>query len=312
MGSGISVRYVGGLALVAAAWVGMAADAAHAKSRAKSVPAFGPELIAAAMESGVSAAQPQFFTINQVLARRDEEAAKAKSSIRLASLEPIGLRGAIDEAPPSRSMTPSDTEPFGLLSFRAPEGLLWVKWRSLAKDLQRDAETLERCRIEADPCPLAARKLGAIVDGAKAREGRERLEYVNHAVNSAIRYVSDFQQHGVADLWSSALATFSTGRGDCEDYAIAKYVALIEAGVPEHDVRIVLVRHQGLGEAHAVVSVREADKWFILDNLRTAVVEDETIKNFLPLFTLNQQGVSLLAGSFYRSTRGKSFSSKLY
>ena len=310
MGSGTSVRCVVGLALLAAAWVGMAADAAHAKSRAKSVPAFGPELIAAAMESGVSAAQPQFFTINQVLARRDEEAAKAQSPIRLASLEPIVLRGA-NEAPPSRS-TPSETEPFGLLSFRAPEGLLWVKWRSLAKDLQRDAETLERCRIEADPCPLAARKFGAIVDGAKAREGRERLEYVNHAVNSAIRYVSDVQQHGVADLWSSALATFSTGRGDCEDYAIAKYVALIEAGVPEHDVRIVLVRHMGLSEAHAVLSAREADKWLVLDNLRTAVVEDEAIKNFLPLFTLNQQGVSLLAGSFYRSTRGKSFSSKLY
>ena len=311
MGSGVGVRCAGGLALVAAAWVGMAADAAHAKSRAKSVPAFGPELIAAAMESGVSAAQPQFFTINQVLARRDEEAAKAKSPIRLASLEPIVLRGAIDEAPPSRS-TPSDTEPFGLLSFRAPEGLLWVKWRSLAKDLQRDAETLERCRIEADPCPLAARKFGAIVDGAKAREGRERLDYVNHAVNSAIRYVSDVQQHGVADLWSSALATFSTGRGDCEDYAIAKYVALIEAGVPEHDVQIVLVRHLGLGEAHAVVSVREADKWLVLDNLSTAVVEDQAIKTFMPLFSLNQQGVSLLAGSFYRSTRGKSFSSKLY
>jgi predicted transglutaminase-like cysteine proteinase len=311
MGSGITVRCVGGLALVAAAWVGMAAGAAHAKSRAKSVPAFGPELIAAAMESGVSAAQPQFFTINQVLARRDEEAAKAKSSIRLASLEPIVLRGSIDEAPPSRS-TLGEREPFGLLSFRAPEGLLWVKWRSLAKDLQRDAETLERCRVEADQCPLAARRFGAIVDGAKAREGRERLEYVNHAVNSAIRYVSDFQQHGVADLWSSTLATFSTGRGDCEDYAIAKYVALIEAGVPEHDVRIVLVRHLGLGEAHAVVSVRDADKWLVLDNLRTAVVEDQAIKNFLPLFTLNQQGVSLLAGSFYRSARGKSFSSKLY
>ena len=49
----------------------------------------------------------------------------------------------------------------------------------------------------------------------------------------AIRYVSDYAQHGEADRWSAPLATFATGKGDCEDYAIAKYVALREAGFPE-------------------------------------------------------------------------------
>ena len=43
---------------------------------------------------------------------------------------------------------------------------------------------------------------------------------------------SDFTQHGEADRWSAPLATFATAKGDCEDYAIAKYVALREAGFP--------------------------------------------------------------------------------
>ena len=187
----------------------MEADAAHAKARGKAIPSFGPELIAAAMESGAAAAPPQFFTINEVLAQKAEEAAKAKTVIRLASLEPIALRGTIDKSPATR-VTAADSEPFGLLSFRAPEGLLWVKWRSLQTEIQRDREALEHCRSEAEHCPPGARKFGAIVEEARVLGGPKRLEYVNSAVNSAIRYTSDFQQHGVADLWSTPLATFAT------------------------------------------------------------------------------------------------------
>ena len=43
--------------------------------------------------------------------------------------------------------------------------------------------------------------------------------------------MSDLAQWGVIDRWSAPLETFTTGRGDCEDYAIAKYVALTAAGV---------------------------------------------------------------------------------
>ena len=39
-------------------------------------------------------------------------------------------------------------------------------------------------------------------------------------------------QWGVPDRWSPPLETLATGRGDCEDYAIAKYVALTAAGIP--------------------------------------------------------------------------------
>ena len=69
------------------------------------------------------------------------------------------------------------------------------------------------------------------------RTGRARLDLVNNRVNDAITYKSDMAQWGVADLWSPPLAangtgSFNTGFGDCEDFAIAKYVALRAAGVP--------------------------------------------------------------------------------
>jgi predicted transglutaminase-like cysteine proteinase len=43
--------------------------------------------------------------------------------------------------------------------------------------------------------------------------------------------VSDLAQYGVTELWASPLTTFAAGAGDCEDYAIAKYVALRQAGM---------------------------------------------------------------------------------
>jgi predicted transglutaminase-like cysteine proteinase len=50
--------------------------------------------------------------------------------------------------------------------------------------------------------------------------------------------IGDMKQLGVRDRWSYPLETLTTGRGDCEDYAIAKYVPLVDAGVPKEDVKL--------------------------------------------------------------------------
>ena len=52
-----------------------------------------------------------------------------------------------------------------------------------------------------------------------------RTAALNRAINLAIIPTSDLVQWGVVDRWSAPLETFTTHRGDCEDYAIAKYVA---------------------------------------------------------------------------------------
>ena len=43
-------------------------------------------------------------------------------------------------------------------------------------------------------------------------------------------------------------------RGDCEDYAIAKYVALREAGVARENLQLVLVRDRAVRQDHAVLA----------------------------------------------------------
>ena len=124
------------------------------------------------------------------------------------------------------------------------------------------------------------------------------LDEANRGINMAIRYVNDFVQHGEVDRWSTPLATFAAARGDCEDYAIAKYVALREAGFPENDLRLVLVRDRAVRQDHAVVAARHDDGWLILDNRRTELMADSEASGYMPLFAINHRGVQLFAAPY--------------
>ena len=233
---------------------------------------------------------PRFFTINRVLAEYDRRAVTSETP-RLASLNAQSVTGD-----PARPPSAAQDEPFGLMTFRAPEGLLWAKWRGVEADIDREAETLAQCRRDAINCasPAALRFL-AMVEETRSKAGRERLDAANRLVNGAIRYTSDFVQHGAADLWSAPLASFASGLGDCEDYAIAKYVLLRESGIEAEDMRLLLVRDTFIGQDHAVLAVREEGRWLILDNRWRIVPEASEVRHLMPLFALDHDGVRLFA-----------------
>ena len=239
-----------------------------------------------------------FFRINDVLAKLDAIRGRGPNAVRLAALTPSNT--ATDAAPEPRPAQPRGDEPFGLFTFRAPEGLLWHKWRDLEAKLTRDAETLKQCQANAGDCPANAAQFLRLVSSVKSKSGRERLDEANRAVNMVVRYVSDFAQHGAADRWSSPLETFATTKGDCEDYAIAKLVALSEAGFPSEDMRLVLVRDRAVHQDHAVLAARLDGKWLILDNRRNSLIEDGEATSLTPLFAINHDGVSLFATPYAR------------
>jgi predicted transglutaminase-like cysteine proteinase len=190
-------------------------------------------------------------------------------------------------------------EPFGLFEFRAPEGPLWVKWRGVKDALRTEENVLSQCRVEPDQCGSpAARHFLALVDEARKQTGRARIDTVNNSINGAIRYTSDLEQHGVVDVWLSPLATLASRRGDCKDYAIAKYFALRDAGVALEDMRLMLVRDQSIQQDHAVVAVRDEGRWLILDNRYSRLLEAAQARQFLPLFAIDREGVNLLTAPY--------------
>jgi len=109
--------------------------------------------------------------------------------------------------------------------------------------------------------------------------------------------MSDLKQWGVLDRWSPPLETLATGRGDCEDYAIAKYVALTAAGVAAADVKLVVVRNLAANEDHAVAAVRFDGDWLVLDNRWLTLVKDLDMPKVVPLFVLDDHGVRQFAAA---------------
>jgi predicted transglutaminase-like cysteine proteinase len=184
------------------------------------------------------------------------------------------------------------TEPFGLFASTLFAGALQEKWLGVERKLDDERVQLALCDGDRDRCASpAALQFLAIVDNARAREGRARLGEINRAINLAIRPMSDLAQYGEIDVWSSPLVTFAHGAGDCEDYAIAKFVALRQAGIPADDLRVVIMRDTLNGEDHAVAAARLDGNWLMLDNRRMAMVEDTYVRNYRPLFVIDQYGV---------------------
>lgn len=183
------------------------------------------------------------------------------------------------------------TEPFGRQTSALAEGPLRAKWRDVERSIETEAKIIAECRANPANCgSRPAIQFLRIVDVAAARSGLARLGEVNRAVNLAIRPVSDQTQYGVDDLWVSPLATLAAGAGDCEDYAIAKFVALHEAGVASQDLRLVIMREILSGEDHAVVAARVDGRWHVLDNRHLAMIEDTEVDKYRPIFAIDAEG----------------------
>ena len=210
----------------------------------------------------------------------------------LAWLGPAAVVTAATLDPSERAgLVEKSAEPFGLFASPLSEGGLREKWLDVERQLDDERVQLALCDGDRERCvsPAALRFL-AIVDGGRAREGRARLGEINRAINLAIRPMSDLAQYGEVDVWSSPLVTFAHGAGDCEDYAIAKFVALRLAGISPDDLRIVIMRDTIRGEDHAVAAARLDGHWLMLDNRRMAMVEDGDVRNYRPMFVIDQYG----------------------
>ncbi len=109
----------------------------------------------------------------------------------------------------------------------------------------------------------SARPAGVELTGQRMAE----LQQVNNHVNSTIVEVSDMEQYGRADVWTLP----TSGKGDCEDFALLKRKLLIQRGWPASALSISLGM-TAQGEAHAVLTVATNQGDYVLDNLRSAVL----------------------------------------
>lgn len=130
---------------------------------------------------------------------------------------------------------------------------------------------------------------------AQDLEEESRLKGVNTFFNRAIQFRDDKDVWGQLDYWASPLEMMNRGQGDCEDFAIAKYFALMAAGVPSAKLRLVYVRAQigAVTQAHMVLAYYRdpLTEPLILDNLLGDIRPASRRPDLKPVFSFNAEGM---------------------
>lgn len=119
----------------------------------------------------------------------------------------------------------------------------------------------------------------------RGQDAITRIEAVNAYVNARVRFVDDSIQFGVADRWLSVGETLSRGRGDCEDFALAKRAMLRAAGIADRDLYLVVLKDLTRRADHAVLVVRANGRFLVLDNGTNRIVDSEDVRDYKPIFT---------------------------
>jgi predicted transglutaminase-like cysteine proteinase len=176
-------------------------------------------------------------------------------------------------------------EPFGTLTTPSASVELTGLWLGLQAELARDEAEINRCRTDVECGSVSARRLLAILDEVRPYAGRKLYGLLNRSINSAIQAT-----HAIVP-WLAPLAAL--GRpGDCKSYAIVKYLALGELGIPASDRRLIMLRKVSRpNDLHLVALVKFDDRWIILDNQTLTLVDSRAAHQYEPLNAFDAHGV---------------------
>lgn len=138
-----------------------------------------------------------------------------------------------------------------------------------------------------------------LLHGIGGDSEHEQLLRVNEFFHRNVRYKTDLALYGAEDYWATPLELLGHGLGDCEDWAIAKYISLRHLGIPDERLRLIYVRAQVGGprspvsQAHMVLGYFEhpSAEPLILDSLISSVLPASERSDLSPVFSFNADGL---------------------
>jgi predicted transglutaminase-like cysteine proteinase len=122
----------------------------------------------------------------------------------------------------------------------------------------------------------------------QGRDVMSQLDAVNRYMNK-VRFMPDLRNYRQNDYWASPVEFMKNG-GDCEDYAIAKYMSLRALGVADERMRIVVLMDTAKRQGHAVLVVATDAGLMVLDNQLAQVTPAAQVAHYMPVFSMNQGG----------------------
>ena len=150
---------------------------------------------------------------------------------------------------------------------------------------ERTLEVAPCAQLGAFKCrPKVWREYLASIEG---KPRRQQVELVNAYMNQRV-YIEDLPNYGVPDYWATP-REFLGKDGDCEDYAIAKYMSLRTLGFAESELRLVVLQDVNLGIAHAVLVVLLDSQALLLDNQIKTVIDQGRVRHYRPYYSINEK-----------------------
>ena len=171
---------------------------------------------------------------------------------------------------------------------RSANTRVFAKWRDA---LQRSSE--ERIREQSRTCKVTLfrachyKDWQKFLDDIHNNDRWHQVVAVNRYMNTR-QYVSDSRNWGVNDYWATP-GEFMARSGDCEDFAIAKYLSLRQLGWSDDELRVAVVWDLHLNVNHAVLIVYYDGRTWLLDNQIRQVVETESVRHYRPVFSINEK-----------------------
>ena len=126
---------------------------------------------------------------------------------------------------------------------------------------------------------------------------RNMLIRVQHFVSKSggYHYASDQVIYGVEDYWAPPRLFRNRKRGDCEDFALLKYMLLRGAGIPATSLYVTLVTKTGLPTPHMILIVALDEKTLIvLDNFENTPKIYDQDSPYRLMYAVNEDGWWLL------------------
>jgi predicted transglutaminase-like cysteine proteinase len=154
------------------------------------------------------------------------------------------------------------------------------KWTGAVDKMTKERANLERFKVRF-------KKWLDVIDALMEKDATTQIAEINKLMNQA-EYITDQVNWGISDYWASP-GEFLAKFGDCEDYAIAKYMALKYLGFPADKMRVVVVRDLNLKVGHAILAVYLDDHVAILDNQIKIVVDARKIRHYEPVYSINEK-----------------------
>jgi predicted transglutaminase-like cysteine proteinase len=178
------------------------------------------------------------------------------------------------------AFTPVNAYPalFGTAERRSGSLDAFVKWSGMFNKLESE---IHDARFQGT--------LTAWENGIRPYAGMG-LEQMARGVNDFVNeenYVTDQDNWHVSDYWETPVEFFQRG-GDCEDFAIAKYVSLRMLGVPEERLRIAIVHDEVKNMPHAILIVYSDHGPLMLDSQIKDVRYTANVDRYRPIFTINR------------------------